>query len=89
MARSAGEGLPHMERLMTLGEVAAYLRVSNDTVYRMANTGTIPTSKVGNQWRFRREDVDAWLEASKNVGDGRESNRGESRPNEPTRSGLF
>jgi len=34
----------------------------------MANTGTIPASKVGNHWRFRREDVDAWLEANKNVG---------------------
>jgi len=53
---------------MTLEEVADYLRLSNDTVYRMANTGTIPASKVGNQWRFRREDVDAWLEANKNVG---------------------
>ncbi len=68
MARSAGEGLPHTERLMTLNEVAEYLRVSNDTVYRMANSGTIATSKVGNQWRFRREDVYAWLEANKNVG---------------------
>lgn len=57
-----------MEKLMTLEEVADYLRLSNDTVYRMANTGTIPASKVGNQWRFRRGDVDAWLEANKNVG---------------------
>lgn len=57
-----------MDKLMTLEEVADYLRLSNDTVYRMANTGTIPASKVGNQWRFRKEDVDAWLEANKNVG---------------------
>jgi excisionase family DNA binding protein len=57
-----------MEKLMTLEEVADYLRLSNDTVYRMANTGTIPACKVGNQWRFRREDVDAWLESKKNVG---------------------
>lgn len=57
-----------MEKLMTLEEVADYLRLSNDTVYRMANTGTIPASKVGNQWRFRREDLDAWLEANKNTG---------------------
>jgi excisionase family DNA binding protein len=57
-----------MDKLMTLREVADYLRLSNDTVYRMANTGTISASKVGNQWRFRREDIDAWLEANKNVG---------------------
>jgi excisionase family DNA binding protein len=57
-----------MEKLMTLEEMADYLRLSNDTIYRMANNGTIPASKVGNQWRFRKEDVDAWLEANKNVG---------------------
>jgi hypothetical protein len=34
----------------------------------MANTGTIPASKVGNPWRLRREDADAWPEANKNAG---------------------
>lgn len=68
MVRSVDDGVRHMEKLLTLEEVADYLRLSNDTVYRMANTGTIPASKVGNQWRFRRGDVDAWLEANKNVG---------------------
>jgi len=52
---------------MTLEEVADYLRLSKDTVYRLANTGKLPASKVGNQWRFRRDDVDAWLEANKNI----------------------
>lgn len=60
-----------MDSLMTLEEVAAYLRLSKDTVYRMAQTGKIPASKVGNQWRFRREEVEAWLEQHKNLpGDG-------------------
>lgn len=60
-----------MGLLMTLEEVATYLRLSKDTVYRMAQTGKIPASKVGNQWRFRREEVDAWLEVHKNLaGDG-------------------
>jgi excisionase family DNA binding protein len=68
MVRSGDDEVRHMDKLMTLEEVADYLRLSNDTVYRMANTGTIPASKVGNQWRFRKEDVDAWLEANKNVG---------------------
>ncbi len=53
--------------LMTLGEVAEYLRLSKDTVYRMANNGTLPASKVGSQWRFRREDVDECLDRNKNV----------------------
>jgi len=52
---------------MTLGEVAAYLRLSKDTVYRMAQSGKIPASKVGTQWRFRQSDVDEWLEQQKNV----------------------
>lgn len=56
-----------MEKLMTLEEVAEYLRLSKGTVYRMANSGKIPASKVGNQWRFRKEDVDQWLEQNKNV----------------------
>ena len=56
-----------MERLMTLEEVTEYLRLSKDTVYRMANTGKLPASKVGSQWRFRKEDVDQWLEKNKNV----------------------
>jgi excisionase family DNA binding protein len=49
-----------------LEELADYLRLSNDTVCRMANTGTISDSKVGNQWRFRGDDVDHWLETNKN-----------------------
>lgn len=60
-----------MDSLMTLEEVATYLRLSKDTVYRMAQTGKIPASKVGNQWRFRRDEVEAWLEQHKNLpGDG-------------------
>ena len=50
-----------METLMTLEELAEYLRLSKDTVYRMAQTGKIPASKVGAQWRFRKDEVDEWL----------------------------
>jgi excisionase family DNA binding protein len=56
-----------MEKLLTLEEVADYLRLSKDTVYRLANTGKLPASKVGHQWRFRKEDVDQWLGRNKNV----------------------
>ena len=65
--RDEGEKMAPMEKLMTLEEVADYLRLSKDTVYRMANTGKLPASKVGSQWRFRKEDVDEWLEKIKNV----------------------
>lgn len=56
-----------MDSLMTLGEVAEYLRLSKDTIYRMVQSGRIPASKVGSQWRFRQGDVDNWLEVNKNV----------------------
>lgn len=65
--RDDSEKMVPMEKLMTLEEVAEYLRLSKDTVYCMANTGKLPGSKVGNQWRFRKEDVDRWFEKNKNI----------------------
>lgn len=59
-----------MDTLMTIEEVASYLRLSKDTVYRMVQKGKIPASKVGMQWRFRRSDLDLWLDKNKNVGHG-------------------
>ena len=61
------DGAIHLDDLMTLAEVAAYLRLSKDTVYRMASGGKLPASKVGSQWRFRRDDVDQWLETHRNI----------------------
>lgn len=66
-----------MNALMTLEEVASYLRLSKDTVYRMAQRGRIPASKVGMQWRFRREDVDQWLDKNRNVAQVAPANRAE------------
>ena len=60
---------------MTLEEVAAYLRLSKDTIYRLAQGGKLPGSKAGSQWRFRREDVDGWLEKNKNVARDKEGAR--------------
>jgi len=52
------------EKLMTLEEVAEYLRLSIHTVYKMAQKGKIPALKAGKKWRFRKEDIDQWLEVS-------------------------
>ena len=49
-------------RWMTLQEVAEYLQLSKDMIYRLAQNGRIPASKVGSRWRFRRERVDQWME---------------------------
>ena len=49
-------------RWMTLQEVAEYLQLSKDMIYRLAQSGKIPASKVGSRWRFRRERIDLWME---------------------------
>lgn len=48
---------------MTLQEVAEYLQFSKDQIYRLAQTGRMPASKVGGRWRFRRAKIDSWMEA--------------------------
>jgi excisionase family DNA binding protein len=47
--------------LMTLEEVARYLRLHTSTIYRLARAGVIPGVKVGGQWRFSQRRVDEWL----------------------------
>jgi len=51
-----------MNQLMTLQEVADYLRVTEKTIYRLLRRGKIPATKVGNQWRFDKTLVDEWLQ---------------------------
>ncbi len=48
--------------LMTLEEVANYLRVSERTVKEWATSGELPGGKLGASWRFRKEDIDSWLD---------------------------
>jgi len=47
-------------QIMTLDEVADYLRVHPSTVYRMAKNQTLPAFKIGSDWRFNRESIDTW-----------------------------
>jgi excisionase family DNA binding protein len=50
-----------MAKLMTLQEVADYLRVTTKTVSRLLKIGGIPASKIGRQWRFEQALIDSWL----------------------------
>lgn len=52
-----------MENLLTVKEVAALLRVSAQTLYKMLEQGDIPAVKVGSQWRFERDKIRDWIEA--------------------------
>lgn len=47
---------------MTVKDVAEYLKLSPDLIYRLAQQGRIPVSKVGNRWRFNKDKVDQWME---------------------------
>jgi len=50
-----------MTELMTVEEVASYLRVTERTIYRLLKRGRIPATKVGHQWRFDKDAIDEWL----------------------------
>lgn len=47
--------------ILTIRQVAAYLRVTERTIYRLAAADGIPAFKVGGSWRFRRNDLDHWI----------------------------
>lgn len=56
LAKSSSSSL-----MMTLEEVAKYLRLHRTTVYRLAREGVIPGFKIGSQWRFNKTRVDQWM----------------------------
>ena len=53
------------EHFLTTDEVLDYLQVNLRTVYRLIKAGKIPAVRVGRQWRFRKRDIDAWLDSSR------------------------
>jgi excisionase family DNA binding protein len=53
------------ESFLTTEEVLDYLQVNLRTVYRLIKAGKIPAVRVGRQWRFRKSDIDAWLEGQR------------------------
>ncbi|QDF75991.1 MULTISPECIES: helix-turn-helix domain-containing protein [Shewanella] len=52
-------------KILTLKEVAAYLKLAEKTAYRLASEGKLSGFKVGGSWRFKREDLEAWIESQK------------------------
>ena len=48
--------------IMTMKEVAEYLKINEKTAYRLASEGKLPGFKVGGSWRFKRSEVNAWIE---------------------------
>ena len=52
------------DEIMTVEEVAKYLKLKPQTIYKWAQTGQIPAAKFGKEWRFRRRILDEWIDAS-------------------------
>ena len=53
-------------------EICQHLGVSSDTVYRWIDRSAMPAHKMGRKWKFKRDQVDAWVEAGGAAGDSRE-----------------
>ena len=51
----------HLGDVLTIDEVAAYLRIPVSSVYRLAQENRIPAQKVGRHWRFYKPTLDLWL----------------------------
>ena len=59
-----------MSDLMTVKEVADYLKLNYMTVYKLAQKGRIPASKIGGNWRFKKELLDEWIAKQSTVVEG-------------------
>jgi excisionase family DNA binding protein len=68
-----GINFPNDEIFLTTEEVLEYLQVNLRTVYRLIKAGKIPAVRVGRQWRFRKRDIDAWLDAQRPRGERTDS----------------
>jgi len=55
-----------VQKLMTIKEMADYLRLSKVTVYKMTRQGKIPALKIGKQWRYNKSEIDTWVKQKSN-----------------------
>jgi excisionase family DNA binding protein len=61
---SATNSLPAssvQDRWLSVDELAGYLGIKRDTVYKWINRRSMPAHKVGRLWKFRKEEIDAWV----------------------------
>ena len=62
MTDGGKKGSPLDSEILTLEEVASYLRLKPQTIYKWAQEKRIPAAKLGKEWRFRRSVIDRWLD---------------------------
>lgn len=68
------EGKKTASEVLTIEELAVYLKIAKSTLYKLSQEGRIPAQKVGRHWRFRKDAIDRWLE------DPREARESTERP---------
>lgn len=61
------------DTVMTIGELAEYLKLSRSTLYKLCQEGKVPGQKVGRHWRFHKAVIDRWLGARAELNGGAES----------------
>ncbi len=64
MSQDARSGAEH--EILTVLDVARFLRVPKSTVYKLARVGELPASKIGKHWRFLRRDIQQWVHSRSN-----------------------
>lgn len=62
MTPGEGNGRSPANDILTLEEVASYLRLTPQTIYKWAQEKRIPGAKLGKEWRFRKSIIDRWLD---------------------------
>ncbi|CAH1565770.1 helix-turn-helix domain-containing protein [Vibrio owensii] len=53
------------DEILTIQEVATFLKLNEKTTYRLSSEGKLPGFKVGGSWRFKRSDLETWIEKQK------------------------
>lgn len=56
--------------ILTMKELATYLKIAEKTAYRFASEGKVPGFKVGSAWRFRKSEIDRWIAEQEHKQDG-------------------
>ena len=60
--------------IMTMKEVADYLKLNEKTAYRLTSEGKLPAFKVGGSWRFKKSEIEEWIEKQSNSSEKRSTN---------------
>ena len=67
-ANQGGMVTAQRDEVLTIDELAGYLRMPKSTLYKLAREGSIPCQKVGKHWRFHKSAIDGWLSHTSRMG---------------------